>query len=86
MPTKTFEEAQHLVKSFTKRPTDDELLYIYSLFKQGTVGDINIPEPGFFAMKEKKKWNVWNERKGMKKEIAVEKYIDFVNQISSKYT
>ena len=85
MPAKTFDEAVALTKKFTKRPTDDELLYTYSLYKQVTVGDINIPEPGFFQMKEKSKWNAWKERKGMKKEIAMEKYVDFVNGLEKKY-
>ncbi len=80
-----FIEAQNNIKNFTRRPTDDELLYTYSLYKQGTVGDINIPEPGFFAFKDKQKWNAWNERKGMKKEVAMEKYSDYVTQLATKY-
>ncbi len=83
---KQFEEAKKKVESFTKRPNDDELLHLYSLFKQVTVGDINIPQPGFFAIKEKAKWNAWNEKKGISKSVAMQSYIDFVNQISKKYT
>lgn len=85
MPAKTFEEAQALTKLFTKRPSDDELLYTYSLYKQGTIGDVNIPQPSFFSTKDRAKWNAWNERKGMKKEIAQEKYIDIVNTLEKKY-
>ena len=80
-----FIEAQNTIKSLTRRPSDDELLYTYSLYKQSTIGDINIPEPGFFAFKDKQKWNAWNDRKGMKKEIAMEKYCDYVKQLSQKY-
>jgi len=29
------------VKALTKRPTDEELLELYALFKQATVGDNN---------------------------------------------
>ncbi len=80
-----FIEAQNTIKNLTRRPSDDELLYTYSLYKQATIGDINIPEPGFFAFKDKQKWNAWNDRKGMKKEIAMEKYCDYVKQLSQKY-
>ena len=50
-----FQKAADSVKSFTKRPSDDELLYTYSLYKQATIGDINIPEPSFFQFEQKSK-------------------------------
>jgi diazepam-binding inhibitor (GABA receptor modulator, acyl-CoA-binding protein) len=34
-----FEAATEEVKTLTKRPTDVELLELYALFKQATVGD-----------------------------------------------
>jgi diazepam-binding inhibitor (GABA receptor modulator, acyl-CoA-binding protein) len=34
-----FEAAAARVKNFKTRPTDDELLALYGLFKQATVGD-----------------------------------------------
>ena len=85
MPAKTFDEAVPLIKKFTKRPTNDEILYVYSLYKQVTVGDINISQPGFLDIEGRSKWNAWKERKGMKKEIAMEKYVDFVNELEKKY-
>lgn len=36
-----FDTAAEHVKNLVKKPNDDELLQIYSLFKQGTVGDVN---------------------------------------------
>lgn len=36
-----FNEAAEQVKLLTKRPTDQELLQLYALFKQGTFGDNN---------------------------------------------
>ena len=81
-----FELAQKKVKSFTKRPNDDELLHIYSLYKQATVGDINIDRPSMFSFEARKKWDAWNEKKGISKSVAMQSYIDFVKQISPKYT
>lgn len=36
-----FLKAAEEVKTLTVRPTDDELLELYGLYKQVTVGDIN---------------------------------------------
>lgn len=36
-----FNEAAEAVKALTKRPNDEELLELYGLFKQATVGDNN---------------------------------------------
>ncbi len=81
-----FESAQSRVKNnLTKRPNDDELLHLYGLFKQATIGDVNTEQPGMFAFKEKAKWNAWNEKKGMKKETAMQSYVDFVNTLERQY-
>lgn len=37
-----FNKAAEDIKTLTARPTDDELKEIYALFKQATVGDINV--------------------------------------------
>ena len=37
-----FNEAAEDIKTLTARPTDDELKEIYALFKQATVGDVNV--------------------------------------------
>jgi len=44
---------------------DDELLKLYSLYKQGTVGDCNTEKPGMFDFKGKAKWEAWNGIKGI---------------------
>jgi len=33
----------------TKKPSNDELLQLYGLFKQATVGDVNTERPGLFS-------------------------------------
>ena len=81
----SFQQAQHTLKSFRKRPNDEELLHIYGLYKQATVGDCNLPEPGFFQFKEKQKWTAWNQKRGLQQNTAKQSYIDFINQISSTY-
>lgn len=36
-----FEKAAADVKKLKSKPTDEEMLELYSLYKQGTVGDCN---------------------------------------------
>lgn len=36
-----FETAAENVKNLVKKPNDQELLELYGLYKQGTVGDVN---------------------------------------------
>lgn len=50
--------------------SNDELLQIYSLFKQGTVGDVNTARPGLLDQKGRAKWDAWEKRKGLSKEQA----------------
>ena len=39
MDTQQFERAAERSKQFTKRPTNEELLQLYALYKQATEGD-----------------------------------------------
>ncbi|XP_017488805.1 PREDICTED: acyl-CoA-binding protein-like [Rhagoletis zephyria] len=80
-----FEEAAELVKKLKTRPTDQELLEIYGLYKQGTEGDCNIPKPGMFDLKGKAKWEHWNSLKGMSKADAQKKYIAKVHELAKTY-
>jgi diazepam-binding inhibitor (GABA receptor modulating acyl-CoA-binding protein) len=45
-----FEAAAAEVKTFTKRPTNDELLQLYGLYKQATVGDNNTGRMSLFLV------------------------------------
>ncbi|XP_066591009.1 acyl-CoA-binding protein homolog [Prorops nasuta] len=80
-----FEEAAEAVKALTKRPTDEELLELYALFKQATVGDVNTPRPGMFDMKGRAKWDFWNKKKGTSKDKAKEEYVAYVDNLLQKY-
>jgi diazepam-binding inhibitor (GABA receptor modulator, acyl-CoA-binding protein) len=62
---------EHIVNNCS----NDDLLELYSFYKQATIGNCNIEEPGFFELKNKAKYNIWNNLKGMSKEEAMKKYI-----------
>ena len=80
-----FEEAQILLKSLTERPSNQELLSIYGLFKQATEGDNNTKKPGIFDMKGQFKWQAWKDLEGTCVEEACKKYVDLVNELLGKY-
>jgi len=63
------------------RPTDQELLELYALYKQGTVGDVNTPCPSFFKVTGRKKWSAWESKKDMDMKTAREKYVEFANTL-----
>ncbi|CAD5207081.1 unnamed protein product [Bursaphelenchus okinawaensis] len=81
----TYDEAVEKVKSLKTSPSNDELLQIYALFKQATVGDNNTAQPGFFDMKGKAKWNAWNEKKGVSQDDAKAKYVALYDELAAKY-
>lgn len=62
---------------------DENLLYLYGLYKQVTCGDCNMKKPGFFDIKGKAKWTAWESRKGLKKEEAQKLYIKKVKNLLS---
>ena len=80
-----FLKAAEDVKKLTQRPTDQEFLDLYGMYKQATMGDCNTDRPGMFYLKEKAKWDSWNAVKGTSKEEAEKKYIAIVKELQEKY-
>ncbi|XP_078046432.1 acyl-CoA-binding protein-like isoform X2 [Augochlora pura] len=80
-----FQEACASVKDLSKRPTDNELLELYALFKQATDGDVNTTRPGMLDLKGKAKWDTWKAKQGMSKDSAKEAYIKMAETIVKNY-
>ncbi|KAI3356601.1 hypothetical protein L3Q82_017799 [Scortum barcoo] len=80
-----FDTAAAEVKQLKAKPTDEEMLQVYSLFKQATVGDVNTGRPGMFDFTGKAKWDAWEKQKGKSKEDAMNEYINLVEQLKEKY-
>ncbi|CAG7836132.1 unnamed protein product [Allacma fusca] len=76
-----FNKAAEDVKNLKKKPGDADLLEIYSLFKQGTIGDVNTDRPGMFDLTGKAKWDAWSKLKGLSQDEAKEKYIAKVQSL-----
>lgn len=76
-----FEAAKARVMELPSKPSNDKMLELYALNKQATIGDINIDKPAMFDFVAAAKYNAWLGKKGMAKEEAQQKYIDFVNSL-----
>mmetsp|Transcript_34074 Transcript_34074/g.24580 ORF Transcript_34074/g.24580 Transcript_34074/m.24580 type:complete len:86 (-) Transcript_34074:66-323(-) len=60
---------------------DEKKLDIYALFKQGSVGDVNVDRPGMMDFKGKAKWDAWNGKKGMSQEDAQKAYVELIEEV-----
>ena len=60
-------------------------MQIYSLFKQGTVGNVNTDRPGMLDFKGKAKWDAWEKLKGKSKEDSQNEYIALAKTLLTKY-
>ena len=80
-----FEKAVARSKEFTKRPSNEELLQLYALFKQATEGDVSGERPGGFDFKAIAKFDAWEELKGMAQDKAAMEYVKLVNRLEQQY-
>jgi diazepam-binding inhibitor (GABA receptor modulator, acyl-CoA-binding protein) len=80
----TFDSAVARSREFSRRPSNEELLSLYALYKQATEGDVTGDRPGGFDFKAIAKFDAWEEVKGKSKEQAMTEYVALVDQLSTK--
>ncbi|MCK6618544.1 MAG: acyl-CoA-binding protein [Cyclobacteriaceae bacterium] len=83
--TEQFDQAIARSKELTKRPTNEELLRLYALYKQGSEGDVNGERPGGFDFKALAKYDAWAQLKGKTRQQAMQEYIDLVKKLEETY-
>lgn len=76
-----FEKAAKDIHTLKTRPSNDTLLELYALFKQGTEGDVQGSRPGFLDIKGRAKYDAWAKLKGTASEKAMENYIALVKRL-----
>jgi diazepam-binding inhibitor (GABA receptor modulator, acyl-CoA-binding protein) len=73
-----FEKAAQEIRdhkdTHTQKQSDEVQRDVYGLFKQATVGDVNIAKPSDSL--GSKKWDAWNMHKGLSQADARQRYID----------
>lgn len=81
---KQFEEAVADSKTLSEKPSNESLLKLYALYKQGTIGDVDADPPANpFDFVAKAKYEAWSEQKGKTKETAMKEYVDLVQYLKS---
>lgn len=86
MVSETFTQKAEAISNLPTRPSDEELLNLYGLYKQATIGDNETTKPGMFDFKGKYKWESWDKLKGISQEEAESKYIALVDELLAKYS
>ncbi len=79
--TEDFEAAQARVKTLSQMPSTDDLLKLYALYKQGTIGDATGKRPGMLDMKGRAKFDAWSKEKGTGKDDAMQSYVGLVDRL-----
>ena len=78
---KKFEAAAADSKKLPERPSNDVLLQLYALYKQGSEGDVEGKRPGFTDMVGRAKYDAWAAVKGTSAGDAMQQYIDLVKSL-----
>ena len=78
---KKFDTAAADSKNLSERPDNATLLQIYSLYKQGSVGDNTEKKPGFTDMVGRAKWDAWEKLKGTSQDDAMKQYVELIDSL-----
>ncbi len=77
-----FEAAAAASKTLPEKPGNEILLQLYSLYKQGTEGDVNTPPPDNpFDIVNRAKHEAWTAQQGKTREQAMQEYIKLVEEL-----
>jgi acyl-CoA-binding protein len=80
-----FAAAQVRIKELRRAPGTDELLQLYSLYKQGTLGPAQGKRPEALDFKARAKYDAWAARGAMSRDQAMTAYVALVETLTRKY-
>lgn len=75
-----FAKAQKDIKTL-KSLDNENLLRLYSLYKQATIGDVGGKRPGMLDMVGRAKYDAWAKVKGTSQDEAMKKYVALVKKL-----
>ena len=78
-----FAAATEAVKELPERPGNDDMLRLYALYKQGSVGDPTGARPGMMDFVGRAKYDAWADIAGMSQDDAMTAYIDLVESLEA---
>ena len=71
-------------KELPSRPSNEDLLQLYALFKQASDGDVTGERPGGFDFKAIAKFDAWSEKRGTPKEAAMQQYVSLIERLKKE--
>ena len=78
-----FTQAAQAAQALPTRPSNDTMLQLYALYKQGTQGDVQGKRPGFTNPVGRAKYDAWAEQKGKTNEAAMQEYVALVAKLQA---
>ena len=78
-----FDQAVIQSKEIPKRPNNETLLQLYSLYKQATEGDVNGEKPAMFDFVAQAKYNAWTSLRGTSADDAMQQYVVLVEKLKT---
>jgi acyl-CoA-binding protein len=76
-----FDAAAKDSKNLKSRPSDEDMLRLYALYKQASAGDVTGDRPGAFDFVNRAKYDAWARLKGTDTEKAMKSYVDLVERL-----
>ena len=78
-----FETAAQEAQTLPEKPSNENLLLLYSYYKQAISGDVSGKRPGFTNMVGRAKYDAWANLKGTSQDDAMQAYIDIVAKLKA---
>ncbi len=79
-----FETAATEAQQLPSRPDNTELLQLYALYKQGSLGDVSGDRPGMMDFVGRAKYDAWAALAGTAQDDAKQGYIDLVERLKAE--
>lgn len=79
-----FETAIAEVKELPEKPGNDDMLKLYALYKQATVGDVEGKRPGMMDFVGRAKYDAWAALEGTSVDDAKQAYVELVEGLKQK--
>ncbi len=76
-----FATAAQEVQKLKSRPSNDQLLELYALYKQASDGDVKGSRPGFLDLTGRAKYDAWATKKGTAPDKAMQAYVALVEKL-----
>ena len=77
-----FAEALERVGKLSRRPSNEQLLELYGLYKQATEGDVKGSRPGILDLMGRAKFDAWAARRGTSRDEAKSLYVKLVAELA----